>query len=173
MRYKKIYYTLNMDLFINYFRYINAFDILVASVGGIFLLIQFISIIPIRRKIKKRQLEEAETEEDKIKIIRKNEAHRLTWIKGAGVIREMIGLLPFLGILGTVLGLLNTLETFKPGSGVEIELVIKQFAPALTSTISAIIVTVINMLIFNMLLLPPILENESISNKAIFSNKKK
>lgn len=148
-----------MDLFVNYFKYLNSFDILVASVGTVFLLIQILAVIPVRVMPFFRKLKHPSDTTDYTYY--EIDKHRLKWIKGSSVLREMIGLLPFLGILGTVLGLLNTLETFKPGSGIEIDMIIKEFAPAMTSTISALIATIVNMLVFNMVLLPPIIENEN------------
>ncbi len=163
-----------MDLFVNYFKYLNSFDILVGSVGALFLLIQILAVIPVRvmpffRKIKsKKKIAQSETSPEQLNYTYYEiDKHRLKWVKGASILREMIGLLPFLGILGTVLGLLNTLETFKPGSGIEIDTIIKEFAPAMTSTISALIATIINMLVFNMVLLPPIIENEGLSQSLV------
>jgi len=132
--------------------------------------LQIILIFIILIKLSKKN-KPSSTDENQEQLYQKYTRSRILWIKGAGVLREMIGLLPFLGIFGTVLGLLNTLETFRPGSVVEIELVIKQFAPALTSTISALIGTIINMLLFNLVLLPPIMEYENVSGEIQIINK--
>lgn len=158
--------------FNNYFNYISDFDWLVIAIGSLFLLTQIIIIIPLRKRIKKK-LEKIDSESEKISIINESKRHRFTWIKGAGIVREMIGLLPFFGILGTVVGLLNTLDKFKDIANINnISVIVKDFAPAMTSTITAIVFTIINMIIFNAFILPPIIENEDISKKPIFTRKK-
>jgi len=52
--------------------------------------------------------------------------------------------LPLLGLAGTVLGLLNTLSAVKPG--VEVSEVIRSFSPALSTTLSAMICLMINLI---------------------------
>lgn len=158
-----------MDLFKNYFNYINAFDVFVASLSGLFLIVQLIANIPIRKKIRKKELEGFQSSEEVLEYKKKKNKNKLSWIQFINIIKEMISLLPFFGIFGTVLGLLNTLQAFTPGGGVELTSLIKEFAPALTSTITALIGTIVNMLVFNLLLLPPLIENENMRNKPIFS----
>lgn len=147
--------------FENYSRYMDPlFDTIVIIFGMILFLVQFfIWIMIIIQDRKKNKLRKQEQNED-IKSIEESERHRLVWIKAAGIIRETIGILPFLGILGTVIGLLTTLSEFNVEMGVDITNVITNFAPALTSTITAIIATIINSLLFNFMLLPKIIEQD-------------
>ena len=65
-------------------------------------------------------------------------------------------LLPLLGLLGTVLGLMQTFgnfQTMKTGAKVDLTLMIQNFAPALSTTLSGLLFVipnlVINALLFN------------------------
>ncbi len=149
-----------MEFFENYFVYVNLFDYVVIIFGGGLFLVQFFILIMIKLEDRHKSKLIKENKPEKMSTIEESERHRLIWIKAAGVIRETIGILPFAGILGTVLGLLNTLTAFSIGTGVEITQIIVEFAPALTSTISAIIATIINSLLFNFMLLPKIIEQD-------------
>ncbi|MFW5799990.1 MAG: MotA/TolQ/ExbB proton channel family protein [Spirochaetota bacterium] len=161
-----------MDFLANYYEYLNAFDGFILAFGGFFILAQIIFKLNLKQKENKEKFKSSSTIE-KSQIIEKLEKNKITWFKGAGMIREMIALLPFLGILGTVIGLLNTLHNFSLRSGTGIESVMADFAPALTSTISALILTIINMVIFNLSLYPHLVEDEEISKKPIFSSRLK
>jgi hypothetical protein len=149
-----------MEFFENYFVYVNLFDYVVIIFGGALFLVQFFILIMIKLEDRHKRKLIKENKPEKMRTIEESERHRLIWIKAAGVIRETIGILPFAGILGTVLGLLNTLTAFSVGTGIEITQIIVEFAPALTSTISAIIATIINSLLFNFMLLPKIIEQD-------------
>jgi hypothetical protein len=63
-------------------------------------------------------------------------------------ILAFIELLPVAGLLGTILGLMNTFHTFQAsGKGPDLSRMASEFAPALTTTISAML-----MMLFNLLL---------------------
>lgn len=66
---------------------------------------------------------------------------------------SLIEILPMLGLIGTVIGLLNTFALFDTGESAQPDLstVVKQFAPALTTTLSGLAMAVPN-LVLNALL---------------------
>jgi len=136
------------------------FDTIVIIFGIVLFMVQFFIWIMIIIHDRKKNKLSKKAQNTEIKSIEDSERHRLVWIKAAGIIRETIGILPFLGILGTVIGLLTTLSEFNVEMGVDITNVITNFAPALTSTITAIIATIINSLLFNFMLLPKIIEQD-------------
>lgn len=57
----------------------------------------------------------------------------------------LIELLPVLGLLGTVAALMNTFQSFKGGDNQNLSNVIMTFAPALSATISGLIMTLVNL----------------------------
>lgn len=56
-------------------------------------------------------------------------------------------LLPVLGLIGTVAAMLNTFSEFSAahGEGVDIAVIIRRFAPAMTTTLSGLFMVVINL----------------------------
>jgi len=60
---------------------------------------------------------------------------------------SMIEILPMLGLIGTVIGLLNTFALFDTGENAQpdLSLVVKEFAPALTTTLSGLAMAVPNL----------------------------
>jgi hypothetical protein len=56
-------------------------------------------------------------------------------------------LLPVLGLIGTVAAMLNTFSEFSvtSGEGVDIAVIIRKFAPALTTTLSGLFMIIINL----------------------------
>ncbi|MDO5581201.1 MAG: MotA/TolQ/ExbB proton channel family protein [Planctomycetia bacterium] len=68
------------------------------------------------------------------------------------VLAMLMEILPLLGLLGTILALLKTFQSIGMDSGtINIHEIISNFAPALTTTASGIIMLVIN-LVFNTIL---------------------
>ena len=66
--------------------------------------------------------------------------------KRAEVLRGLCDLLPLLGLCGTILGLLNTLYAMDGQTGDHLTIV-AQFAPALSTTVTAIIFLVVNIIL--------------------------
>jgi len=62
-------------------------------------------------------------------------------------------LLPVLGLMGTVMALLNTFAAFDVSEGVNIVAVIQKFAPAMTTTLSGLFMVAINLPVNQMLYL--------------------
>ncbi|MDR0390472.1 MAG: MotA/TolQ/ExbB proton channel family protein [Planctomycetaceae bacterium] len=56
-------------------------------------------------------------------------------------------LLPVLGLIGTVAAMLNTFDAFSAtrSGGVDIGVIVNKFAPAMTTTLSGLIMVVINL----------------------------
>ncbi|MDR2643915.1 MAG: MotA/TolQ/ExbB proton channel family protein [Planctomycetaceae bacterium] len=56
-------------------------------------------------------------------------------------------LLPVLGLIGTVVAMLNTFSEFSVthGEGVDIAVIIRKFAPAMTTTLSGLFMVIINL----------------------------
>ncbi len=63
---------------------------------------------------------------------------------------QLTELLPLLGIIGTVVGLLNTFSTFavaEGGGGPDLGQVVSSFAPALSTTLSGLLMAVLNLML--------------------------
>jgi hypothetical protein len=78
-------------------------------------------------------------------------SRRIFFVQNLGNIQvscsQWAELLPVLGLIGTVVAMLNTFSEFSitPGEGVDIVVIIRRFAPAMTTTLSGLIMVVINL----------------------------
>lgn len=114
-------------MFEAYWHYISAFDWIILSVGTVLMLFQLVAII--------------------LRCI----SSKVFFIQQLGRIQsaclQWTELLPVLGLIGTVLAMLNTFSAFDvtQEGGVNVVEIIKRFAPAMTTTLSGLFMVVVNL----------------------------
>lgn len=90
-------------------------------------------------------------------IVMRHISSRTLFVQNLGRIQsaclQWTELLPVLGLIGTVMAMLNTFSAFEvaPEVGVELAPMIRRFAPAMTTTLSGLFMVVLN-LPFNLVL---------------------
>ncbi|MDR1486193.1 MAG: MotA/TolQ/ExbB proton channel family protein [Planctomycetaceae bacterium] len=84
-------------------------------------------------------------------IFMRYSSRRVFFVQNLGQVQlsclQFAELLPVLGLIGTVAAMLNTFHAFtiKPDEGVEIATIVRTFAPAMTTTLSGLLMVVINL----------------------------
>jgi hypothetical protein len=114
-------------MFNSYLEFISVFDFVILSYGGFLALFQ-VFVIFMRYNSRRIFF---------VQNLDRIQASCLQWAE----------LLPVLGLIGTVIAMLNTFSEFSVvhGEGVDIAIIIRKFAPAMTTTLSGLFMIVINL----------------------------
>jgi hypothetical protein len=115
------------SIFNSYFEFISGWDWIIISYGSFLALFQIYA------------------------IFMRYGGKRIFFVQNLGRIQESClqwaELLPVLGLIGTVVAMLNTFAEFSVthGEGVDIAVIIRKFAPAMTTTLSGLFMVIINL----------------------------
>ncbi|MDR2344961.1 MAG: MotA/TolQ/ExbB proton channel family protein [Planctomycetaceae bacterium] len=115
------------SIFTPYFEFISGWDWIIISYGIFLALFQLFAI-----------------------FMRYN-SKRVFFVQNLGQIQasclQWTELLPVLGLIGTVIAMLSTFAEFSVthGEGVDIAVIIRRFAPAMTTTLSGLFMVVLNL----------------------------
>lgn len=114
-------------MFEAYWHYLSSFDWIILSVGLILMLFQLVAIV----------LRCCSSKVFFVQHLGRIQSACLQWTE----------LLPVLGLIGTVLAMLNTFSAFSVSqeTGVDVVEIIKRFAPAMTTTLSGLFMVVVNL----------------------------
>ena len=120
-------------MFDAYWHYLSPFDWMILSYGTLLLLFQSVALF--MRCFNSSMFF--------IQNLGRIQATCLQWTE----------LLPVLGLMGTVMAMLNTFAAFDASEGVNIAVVIQKFAPAMTTTLSGLFMVALNLPLNQMLYL--------------------